>query len=69
MKLSDNPQRVNGLAGITPGAILQGIATVILGSVLGLVFVWKVALIGITCTPPVLFTGYIRLVCLDHLWI
>jgi len=65
-KLSDNPQKVNGLAGITLGAILQSIATVISGSILGLVFIWKVALIGIACTPLVLSTGYIRLVWSAH---
>ena len=46
-QLSDNPQKVNGLAGITLGAIIQSVATLIAGSVLGLVFIWKVALIGI----------------------
>jgi len=46
-QLSDNPQKVNGLAGITLGVIIQGVATLIAGSVLGLVFIWKVALVGI----------------------
>lgn len=46
-KLSDNPQKVNGLAGITLGAIVQSVATLVTGSVLGLVFIWKVALVGI----------------------
>ncbi|KAF5338963.1 hypothetical protein D9611_008823 [Ephemerocybe angulata] len=60
-KLSDNPQKVNGLAGVTLGAIVQAIATVIAGSVLGLVFIWKLGLVGIACTPIVISTGYIRL--------
>ncbi|PPQ96673.1 hypothetical protein CVT26_010302 [Gymnopilus dilepis] len=60
-KLSDNPQKVNGLAGITLGAIVQSIATLITGSILGLVFIWKVALVGIACTPLLVSTGYIRL--------
>ncbi|KAH9480411.1 ABC multidrug transporter atrD [Psilocybe cubensis] len=60
-QLSDNPQKVNGLAGITLGAIVQSIATLIAGSVLGLVFIWKVALVGIACTPLLISTGYIRL--------
>jgi ATP-binding cassette subfamily B (MDR/TAP) protein 1 len=59
--LSDNPQKVNGLAGITLGAIVQSIATLIAGSVLGLVFIWRVALVGIACTPLLVSTGYIRL--------
>ncbi|KAF8645234.1 hypothetical protein AX16_008061 [Volvariella volvacea WC 439] len=59
--LSENPQKVNGLAGVTLGAIVQSIATVICGSILGLVFIWKVGLVGIACTPLLVSTGYIRL--------
>ena len=46
-QLSDNPQKVNGLAGITLGTIIQSISCVIAGSILGLAFVWKVALVAI----------------------
>jgi ATP-binding cassette, subfamily B (MDR/TAP), member 1 len=46
-QLSDYPQKVNGLAGITLGTIVQSISTLIAGSILGLAFIWKVALIGI----------------------
>ncbi|KAG6857152.1 hypothetical protein H0H87_008722 [Tephrocybe sp. NHM501043] len=59
--LSDNPQKVNGLAGVTLGAIVQSIATLIAGAVIGLAFVWKLALVGIACTPVLVSTGYIRL--------
>ncbi|KAF9649396.1 P-loop containing nucleoside triphosphate hydrolase protein [Thelephora ganbajun] len=59
--LSSNPQKVFGLAGITLGAIIQSIATIIGGSVIGLVFAWKVSLIGIACYPLVISAGYIRL--------
>jgi ATP-binding cassette subfamily B (MDR/TAP) protein 1 len=59
--LSDNPQKVNGLAGITLGAIVQSGSTLVAGSVLGLVFIWKVALVGIACTPLLVSSGYIRL--------
>ncbi|KAG5648338.1 hypothetical protein DXG03_004910 [Asterophora parasitica] len=59
--LSDNPQKVNGLAGVTLGAIVQSIATLIAGSILGLAFVWKLGLVGIACTPLLVSTGYIRL--------
>lgn len=61
-QLSENPQKINGLAGITLGAIVQSIATLISGSILGLAFIWKVALVGIACTPLLISTGYIRLV-------
>ncbi|XP_006462775.1 hypothetical protein AGABI2DRAFT_207384 [Agaricus bisporus var. bisporus H97] len=59
--LSDNPQKVNGLAGVTLGAIVQSIATIISGLILGLVFIWKLALVAMACTPLLISTGYIRL--------
>ena len=59
--LSDNPQKINGLAGITLGAIVQSIATLVIGTILGLVFNWQVGLIGIACTPILVSAGYIRL--------
>ncbi|KAF8957257.1 multidrug resistance protein 1 [Flammula alnicola] len=60
-ELSDNPQKVNGLAGITLGAIIQSTSTLIAGCILGLVFIWKLALVGIACTPLLVSMGYIRL--------
>ncbi|KZT18619.1 P-loop containing nucleoside triphosphate hydrolase protein [Neolentinus lepideus HHB14362 ss-1] len=59
--LSDNPQKVNGLAGITLGAIMQSISTLVSGMILGLIFGWKLALVGIACTPALVSAGYIRL--------
>ncbi|KAK2465352.1 hypothetical protein APHAL10511_002706 [Amanita phalloides] len=59
--LSDNPQKVNGLAGITLGTIVQSIATLIIGTVLALALIWRLGLVGIACTPFLLCTGYIRL--------
>ena len=61
-QLSDNPQKVNGLAGITLGAIVESIATLISGTVLGLVFIWKVGIVGLACIPLLMSSGYIRLV-------
>jgi ATP-binding cassette, subfamily B (MDR/TAP), member 1 len=46
-QLSQNPQKFDGLAGITLGAIIQAISTVISGSILGLIFIWRVGLVGI----------------------
>ncbi|KDR82180.1 hypothetical protein GALMADRAFT_240715 [Galerina marginata CBS 339.88] len=60
-KLSDNPQKFHGLAGITLGAIIQTISTLISGSILGLAFIWRIGLVGIACTPLLLSVGYIRL--------
>ncbi|TFK74865.1 multidrug resistance protein 1 [Pluteus cervinus] len=59
--LSENPQKVFGLAGTTLGAIVQSIATIIAGATLGLVFIWKVGLVAIACTPVLISTGYVRL--------
>ncbi|KAK7056875.1 hypothetical protein VNI00_002592 [Paramarasmius palmivorus] len=59
--LSDNPQKVNGLAGITLGAIVQSVATLVGGVILGLIFAWKLGLVGLACTPFLVCTGYIRL--------
>ncbi|KAF8585704.1 P-loop containing nucleoside triphosphate hydrolase protein [Ramaria rubella] len=59
--LSDNPQKVNGLAGITLGTIVQSCACLIGGCVIGLAFSWKLALVGIACIPFVISAGYIRL--------
>ena len=59
--LSDNPQKINGLAGITLGAIVQSISTLTIGSILGLVFNWQLGLIGLACTPILVSAGYIRL--------
>lgn len=59
--LSDNPQKIQGLAGVTLGAIVQSIATLAAGFTLGLIFAWKLGLVGIACTPLVVSTGYVRL--------
>lgn len=59
--LSDNPQKVNGLAGVTLGAILQAFVTVITGSVIGLSYAWQPALVGMACIPVLISAGYIRL--------
>jgi len=56
--LSDNPQRVNGLAGITLGAIVQSVATIVSATILGLVFAWKLGLVALACSPILVFTGY-----------
>ncbi|KAF8321282.1 P-loop containing nucleoside triphosphate hydrolase protein [Clavulina sp. PMI_390] len=59
--LSDSPQKVNGLAGITLGTIIQSIATIVGGAIVGCIFGWKLALVGIAITPLLLSTGFIRL--------
>ncbi|KAF9242528.1 P-loop containing nucleoside triphosphate hydrolase protein [Melanogaster broomeanus] len=51
----DQNSKINGLAGVTLGAIIQAIATLIGGSVIGLIYAYKPALVGVV-SP-----GYIRL--------
>lgn len=59
--LSQNPEKIAGLAGVTLGAIFQSIVTVIGGSIIGLAFGWKLVLVGIACIPLVNSAGYVRL--------
>ena len=46
-QLSDNSQKVNGLAGITLGTIVQSVSCLFVGSIIALAFVWKIGLVGI----------------------
>ncbi|KAI6041411.1 P-loop containing nucleoside triphosphate hydrolase protein [Pisolithus marmoratus] len=60
-KVNDNPQKLEGLAGVTLGAIIQAIATLVGGSMIGLAYAWKPALVGMACIPLVFSAGFIRL--------
>ncbi|KAI0282942.1 P-loop containing nucleoside triphosphate hydrolase protein [Russula brevipes] len=59
--LSGGPQKIYGLAGVTLGAIIQAFATLAAGLTIGLIFIWKIGLVGLACVPFVMSTGYIRL--------
>nr|GAT60228.1 predicted protein [Mycena chlorophos] len=59
--LSDNPQKVNGLAGVTLGALVQSASTLLAGAIIGLAIIWQLGLVGIACTPFLVSAGYIRL--------
>jgi ATP-binding cassette subfamily B (MDR/TAP) protein 1 len=59
--LSQYPEKISGLGGVTLGAIFQSLVTVLGGSIIGLCYGWKLALVGITCIPFVISAGYIRL--------
>ncbi|KAF8335497.1 P-loop containing nucleoside triphosphate hydrolase protein [Cantharellus anzutake] len=59
--LSDAPQKVFGLAGVTLGAIIQSCATIVAGIAVGAVYGWKLALVGVATIPFVISTGYVRL--------
>ncbi|KAF8833813.1 P-loop containing nucleoside triphosphate hydrolase protein, partial [Paxillus ammoniavirescens] len=59
--LGENPQKINGLAGVTLGTIVQSMSTLIGGSAIGLAYAYKPALVGMACIPFLMSTGYIRL--------
>ncbi|KAI0287212.1 P-loop containing nucleoside triphosphate hydrolase protein [Russula brevipes] len=59
--LSDGPQKISGLAGVTLGAIIQAFATLVAGLTIGLIYIWKLGLLGLVCVPFLLSPGYIRL--------
>lgn len=59
--LSQNAEKISGLAGVTLGAIVQACSTVVGGSIIGLCYGWKLALVGIACIPFVIGAGYVRL--------
>lgn len=59
--LSDQPQKVQGLFGVTLGSIIQSCATLVGGCIIGLAYGPLLALIGIACIPLVVSAGYIRL--------
>ncbi|KIK26702.1 hypothetical protein PISMIDRAFT_8742, partial [Pisolithus microcarpus 441] len=60
-RVNDNPQKVEGLAGVTLGAIIQAITTLAGGAIVGLAYAWKPALVGMACIPLVFSAGFIRL--------
>ncbi|KAI5826571.1 P-loop containing nucleoside triphosphate hydrolase protein [Schizophyllum commune Tattone D] len=59
--LSENAQKVNGLAGITLGVLVQSISTFICGVAIGTAYSWRLGLVGLACTPILVSTGYIAL--------
>ncbi|KAJ8580470.1 P-loop containing nucleoside triphosphate hydrolase protein [Rhizopogon salebrosus TDB-379] len=59
--LSENPQKVNGLVGITLGTIIQSITTLLTGLAIGFAYAWKPAIVGMACIPVLVSAGYIRL--------
>ncbi|KAG2126824.1 ste6-like protein [Suillus clintonianus] len=59
--LSTNPQKVNGLAGISLGTIIQSIVTLLAGLTIGFAYAWKLAFVGLACVPILLSAGFIRL--------
>ncbi|KAK4053219.1 hypothetical protein OIO90_003993 [Microbotryomycetes sp. JL221] len=59
--ISDWAQKIQGLLGVTAGVIIQSIATIISGAIIGLCYAPKIAAVGIACIPLTLSAGFIRL--------
>ncbi|TIC60621.1 P-loop containing nucleoside triphosphate hydrolase protein, partial [Wallemia mellicola] len=60
-QLADNSQKVQGLAGVTAGTIIQSCSTLIVGIAIGIGYNWKLGLIGTACIPFTLSAGITRL--------
>ncbi|KZP33057.1 P-loop containing nucleoside triphosphate hydrolase protein [Athelia psychrophila] len=59
--LSANTQKVNGLAGVTLGSIIQSVSTIVVGMIIGLAYAPKLAAVAIATLPFVVGSGYVRL--------
>lgn len=42
---------------MTLGTIIQSLSTIVAGAIVGLIYGWKLALIGIACIPLIIATG------------
>ncbi|GMK59760.1 hypothetical protein CspeluHIS016_0803660 [Cutaneotrichosporon spelunceum] len=59
--ISDRPQKIQGLCGVTLGRIIQAAVTLFGGIIVGLCYAPLLALIGAACIPLIIGSGYIRL--------
>ncbi|KAL1745562.1 P-loop containing nucleoside triphosphate hydrolase protein [Schizophyllum fasciatum] len=57
--LSENAQKINGLASLTLGIIVQSISTFVCGIAIGTAYSWRLGLVGLACTPFLLANGVI----------
>ncbi|KLT43566.1 P-loop containing nucleoside triphosphate hydrolase protein [Cutaneotrichosporon oleaginosum] len=60
-RISDGPEKIQGLFGVTLGAALKAFVTIIGGCIVGLAYAPLLALVGIATVPLVFSAGYIRL--------
>ncbi|KAI6117491.1 P-loop containing nucleoside triphosphate hydrolase protein [Pisolithus croceorrhizus] len=60
-RINDDPQKVQGLAGVTLGALIQAITTLTGCLIVGLAYAWKPALVGMAGLPFVFSAGFVRL--------
>ncbi|CAK9780046.1 multidrug efflux pump [Cutaneotrichosporon oleaginosum] len=59
--LAEDPQKVQGLFGMTLGQILASFATIGAGVIIGLVYAPLLAAVGIASIPLIFTSGYVRL--------
>ena len=59
--LAEHTQKINGFVGVSMGTIVQSVATLVTGSIIALIYGWKLALVVIACIPFTLSAGYVRL--------
>jgi ATP-binding cassette subfamily B (MDR/TAP) protein 1 len=60
-RISDGPEKIQGLFGVTLGAALKAFVTIIGGIIVGLAYAPLLALVGLGTVPLVFSAGYIRL--------
>ncbi|KAI6167605.1 P-loop containing nucleoside triphosphate hydrolase protein [Pisolithus thermaeus] len=60
-RINDDPQKVQGLAGVTLGALIQAITTLVGCLIVGLAYAWKPALVGMAGFHFVFSAGFVRL--------
>jgi ATP-binding cassette subfamily B (MDR/TAP) protein 1 len=63
--LAEDPQKVQGLFGMTLGQIIGSLGTIGAGIIIGLVYAPLLALIGIASIPVIFASGYVRLRVVD----
>ncbi|KAJ3406830.1 GTPase-activating protein [Chytridiales sp. JEL 0842] len=65
-KLSEDAQKVQGAAGVTLGTSLQLIATFLGGTIISLIYGWKLGLLAICCLPVLVIAAAVRMTILKH---
>lgn len=49
--VSDLAQKIQGLFGVTLSAIIQSCTTLLVGVIIGLIYSWRIGLVGLACVP------------------
>ncbi|KAJ1561965.1 GTPase-activating protein, partial [Cladochytrium tenue] len=59
--LSTDAQKVQGAAGVTLGTVLQMTATLVGGLIVGFIYGWQLALLGMVLIPILIIAGFMRM--------